>query len=120
MKTLFALALTLGLSPFLSSHANAAACRSGTEEVFLEDDGSGDHLVPVHYVCRHGHYVMKFADYRRYYSPRYSSRNYSCREGAEEMFLEDDGSGEHMVPVYYVCRGGKFRYLYGNPNRYGR
>jgi len=31
-----------------------------------------------------------------------------CREGEREVFWEDDGSGEHMVPVHYICRGGRF------------
>lgn len=37
-----------------------------------------------------------------------------CREGQTEMFLENtDSSAEHMSPVLYVCRNGKFVGAYG-------
>jgi hypothetical protein len=114
MKTILTFALAICLIPLFSSKANAGHCREGTEEVFLEDDGSGEHLTPVHYVCQNGELAPMYGASRNYDSTGFTS----CREGSSEILLEDDGSGEFMVPVRYVCRNGRFHSV-NDPRRNG-
>jgi hypothetical protein len=89
---------------YTESHAT---CREGSHEMFLEDDGSGDHMSPVHYTCHNGRFVKDYPDYRDLNRGGDHER-FSCREGSHEMFLEDDGSGDHMDQVHYTCRNGRF------------
>lgn len=116
MKTFLMLALSAATILGVSS-AKAAGCREGQTETFLENtDSSAEHMSPVTYVCRDGRFVGK-------YGPTYQERVAraaaedsirGCREGQTEMFLENtDSSAEHMEPVWYVCRNGKFTGQYG-------
>ena len=105
MKTVFILGAVL--ASLFTVKAEAASCREGQREIFLEsEDGSGEGMSQVHYVCRNGRFVKLFPDHRDH-QPRHAPR-FTCREGQREIFHEDDGSGDHMRPVHYVCRNGRF------------
>ena len=104
MKYFTMLALVFGLGSPIAAMAkdrHKAGCREGQQEMWMVDDGSGEHMNPVLYVCHNGVF-QKARGITSY------SKETGCKEGEQETWMVDDGSGEHMNPVLYVCHNGVF------------